>query len=131
LKATKLLSTLLAIKTIQVYDFNEDFSFFFYYIYIQASFLLLSSFFFFLHFSLQQARNHNLSKKTKTKEDYELGLANNLSFKPLTVCLRNYRDTKNKKDSGLCAGVSSAMHISFMFIYLFIFIYEVVFVFSN
>ena len=70
MKATKLLSTLLAIKTIQLYGFNEDFSFFFYYIYIQASFLLLSSFFFFLHFSLQQARNHNLSKKTKTKEDY-------------------------------------------------------------
>jgi len=78
---------------------------------------------------LQQARNHNLSKKTKTKEDYELDLANNLSFKALTVCLGNYRQTKNKKDSGLCAGVSSAMHISFMLNSHLFFFFKVVFVF--
>jgi hypothetical protein len=45
-------STLLAIKTIQLYDFNEDFSFFFYYIYIfkhRFSFFLLSFFSFIFH----------------------------------------------------------------------------------
>jgi hypothetical protein len=138
LKATKLLSTLLAIKTIQVFDFNEDFSFFFYYIYIfkhRFSFFLLSFSSFIFHCN-KPAITISLKKPRRKKI---------MSLTSLTIFLLKHwlyvwETIERRKIRKIVACVQgwvvhrtylSWLFLIFLSFFVFYFIFEVVFVFWN